>query len=220
VTESYAMLAVYHELNQREFSKRLTLFPEDRRYYVILATSIIGSEMSKKVGETPVAVVQQGEGFVESLLELVNPGDDETFRHVIEVCLIDILRDEIRFSCKNCRNFTACLDAENLPLGTLFRRRVEGDESASLRDEIAGQIDEAFKRTPHIESDSAHRECPEFSHQYMASHVGEVFGRYASIASTLRAQYGINREHVLRQMVDINLDFCGKAQASIDGDDA
>lgn len=220
MTESYAMLAVYHELNQREFSRRLTLFPEDLRYYIILATGIIGSEMAKKVGETPAAVVRQGEGFVESLIELVNPGDDETFRHVLEVCLIDILRDEIRFSCKNCRKFPVCLDAENSPLEALFRRRVEGDESPSLRDEIAGQIDETFRKAPYIESDAANRECPDFSHQYTAGHVGEVFGRYASIASTLMNQYGIDRERVLRQMVDINLDFCGRAQASIDGDDA
>ncbi|MCK7502825.1 MAG: hypothetical protein MZV70_01155 [Desulfobacterales bacterium] len=47
------------------------------------------------------------------------------------------------------------------PLEALFRRRVEGDESPSLRDEIAGQIDETSRKAPHAESDAAIRECPD-----------------------------------------------------------
>ena len=47
-------------------------------------------------------------------------------------------------------------------------------------------------------------------HQYNASNVGEVFGRYANIAVSLQQQFGLDYKKFLQQMVSVNMTFFEK----------
>lgn len=208
--KTFSLLAILHELNDREFRKKLALFPEELRYYAILASSIVGSENAKRVKETPDAVVEDGEGFVSKMLGMADPEQDETFRGILETCLLETLKDELRFYCPNCRNFNRCLDIENLSVGALFQRRVNGEESDELKQDIRLQVENALQHTPYVETDEAHKLCNDFAHQYTLSNIGEVFGRYADIAATLQNKFGIDYRRVQQQMVTINMDFYEK----------
>lgn len=209
-TRKYSFYAVSCELNRREFRRKLGLFPEELRYYVILANSIIGSENAKRVAETPEAVVEDSREFVEKLLSMVSPQEDDGFREVAETYLIETMKDELRFSCPNCENFDRCLDLENLTVGSLFRRCAQGEETEEIRKEIDRQIDSALRRTPYLETDRAHELCRDFRHQYRISDIGEVFGRYSEIASELQRSFGLDYGKIQREMVVINMDFCEK----------
>ncbi len=209
---TFSSLAILYELSAREFKRKINLFPEDLRYYVILASSIIGSENSKRVKETPGAVTEESADFVSRLLEIRSPEQDEIFRGILETCLIEALKDELKYSCMNCKGFDRCCDTDALQLGTLFQRRVNGDESEELKREIALQVDRALQGAPHMETDEAYALCTDFVHQYSVSRVGEVFGRYADIAAALQRDFGIAYTKVQQQMIAINMQFCEKAQ--------
>ncbi len=209
-TETYSFFAVSYELNKREFRRKVGLFPEEMRYYVILANSIIGSENAKRVAETPEAVVEDSREFVEKLLSLVSPGADDGFREVAETYLIETMKDELRFSCPNCENFSKCLDLENLTVGLLFKRRANGEDTEEIRREIALQVDRALKNIPYIDTDMAHELCKDFRHQYRASGVGDVFGRYSDIAAGLHKSFGLDYGKIQKEMIEINMEFCEK----------
>ncbi|MEJ2697235.1 MAG: hypothetical protein P8013_11365 [Candidatus Sulfobium sp.] len=209
-TKTYSFFAVSYELNRREFRRKLGLFPEEMRYYVILANSIIGSENAKRVDETPEAVVEDSRQFVGKLLSMVNPGADQAFREVTETYLIETIKDELRFNCPNCKNFGRCLDLENLTVGELFRRRASGEETEEIRNEIALQVDRALTSTPYLDSDVAHELCKGFIHQYRASDIGAVFARYSDIAAGLQGAYGLDYGKIQKEMIEINMEFCEK----------
>ena len=187
-----SLLAILYELNDREFKKRLSLFPEEMRFYGILAGSIIGLENSKRLDETPQGVVGESEAFVAKLLGMVDPGQDEAFRHILETFLVEALREELRFCCPNCRGFGACLDVDNLAIGELFRRRVNGEETEALKAEIRGEVERALLGTPHLGTGEAHKLCRNFKHQYDNSDLGGLFGRYADVAAVLQKDFGIH----------------------------
>jgi hypothetical protein len=207
---TYATYAVMCELNSREFRRRLSLFPEEQRYLAVLASSIIGAQNAGRVEETPAAVVADGNDFVEKLLDIAMPDQDEVFKDVLEACLIETMKDELRYCCSNCANFSACLDMENMPIGDLFRRRTYGDETDELKKEISYHINQALRHTPHLDSDSAHLLCRNFRHQYPATALGEVFNRYADIADELQRSYGINYRKIQMEMVRTNMEFVEK----------
>jgi hypothetical protein len=209
--KTYSSYAVLCELSRREFRKKLALFPEEMRPYVVLAAGVIGAELAKRSGETPEAVVRDGREFASDLLEIADPGQDESFRNVLETYLVETLKDELRYNCPNCANFHNCLDMEDLPVGSLFRRRTAGEETDELRKEIAFQVDRVLQRTPHIDTDSAQTQCKDFRHQYSADALGEVFGRYAGIAAGLQDAFGIDYRKVQQQMILLNMDFCRKS---------
>ncbi|HMK61208.1 MAG TPA: hypothetical protein VK452_08710 [Dissulfurispiraceae bacterium] len=207
---TYSLLAVLHELNDREFKRKLAMFPEELKYYVILAGGIIGAELSKRVKETPEAVVRDGGAFVSGMINISAPNDDDAFKGVLETSLIETIKYELRFSCMNCRRFNECLDLDNLKIGSLFERRVRGDETQELRREIISEVAEALVSTPYIDDDNAQKKCDKFVHQYDVVALGEVFARYSEIAAALRKEYGIDYGTVLQHMVDINMNFCEK----------
>ena len=200
-----------YEPNDREFQRKLHMFPEDLRYYVILAGSIIGSENSKRIKETPEGIVEDAEGFVSKLLELKGPETDGAFKGILEKYPIETLNDELRFCCPNCRNFNKCLEIENLSIGELFKRRVNGEETDEIKKDIKLQVENALRDTPYIDTDEAHKLCKDFIYQYSISNIGEVFGRYADIAATLQKDFGIDYREVQQQMVAINMDFYSKS---------
>lgn len=208
----YASYAVLHELNRREFRKRLNLFPAEQRHYLILATGIIGAENARRVEETPAAVVRDGEDFVADLLDIVSPGKDEEFREVLETCLVETMKDELKFCCSNCMNFDKCIDLEHLSVGHLFRERSAGQDSDELKMAIARQLDHAFQKTPYLESDSAQKLCVDFRHQYTASSIGDVFNRYADIAAGLQNSFGIDYHKIQLVMISLNMDFYEKSK--------
>jgi len=214
---TYAAYAVMCELNSREFRKRLTLFPDRQHYHVVLATGIIGAENARRVEETPAAVVENGRSFVEKLLGIAGQGQDDAFRHVLETCLVETMKDELRYCCSNCMNFHACLDMEHMPIGDLFRRRVEGKDTDGLKKETTRCVNEALQRTPHIDSDRAHLLCGDFRHQYPAATLGEVFNRYADIAAGLQHTYGIDYRKIQAEMVRINMDFVERDRQTASG---
>ncbi len=201
-----------HELNKREFRKKLVLFPEELRYYVILANSIIGAENARRVAGTPEAVVRDGEEFVGKLLSMVAPEQDAAFREVLETYLIETMNGELGCCCPNCRRFDECLDLGNSPVGALFERRVNGEETEELKQEISREVDAALGRTPHLDTDEANRLCERFRHQYSAEEIGEVFGRYAEIAAELQGPFGVDYRKIQREMVALNMAFCEKVK--------
>ncbi len=207
---TFSLLAVLNELNDREFRRRLALFPAELRYYVILANGIVGAELSKRVQETPDAVVKRGGAFVSDMLNISAPRADEAFKGILEASLVETLKYELRFSCINCGKFNQCIDLDNLPVGELFERRVNGEETQELKDEISAQVSNALSRTHYLDIDDAHIRCKNFVHQYNAGSLGEVFGRYSDIAALLQKEYNIDHKTVLQQMVDVNMDFCEK----------
>ncbi|HEX8948273.1 MAG TPA: hypothetical protein VF790_04880 [Dissulfurispiraceae bacterium] len=210
--KTFALLAILYELNDRELKRKLAMFPEERRYYAVLANSIIGAENSRRVNETPGAVVQSSEDFVAKLLEMTNPEQDKAFRDILETCLVETLKDELKFCCANCMRFTACLDIENSQLGALFRRRVHGEETNALKKEIARHVANALGHTPHLDTDEADMLCSDFEHQYDSSRIGEVFGRYAEIASSLRGDFGLDYTRFQKQMLSANMHFYEKSR--------
>jgi len=211
--KTFSLLAVLKEINDREFRERLQEFPEKLHYYAVLAGSIIGAENSKRIAETPAGVAEQSEAFIEDLLKVTPVDDDKAFRELLEVYIIKTLESEMRFCCVNCRNFEQCLDVENLSVGQVFKKRVYGDETAETRKEIILQVEKALRNTPYTDSDDAHLLCDKFIHQYTASNVGAVFGRYASIASGLSEKFGIDYRAFQQQMIEINNSFFKKAEA-------
>jgi hypothetical protein len=217
----YAVYAVLYELNKRELKRRLDLFPAEMHYSVVLANSIIGSENAKRVKETPEAAVREGNEFVAGLLEmadsLAGSGQDDAFREILETHLIDTIQDELRYCCPNCANFNACLDVGNLTLGHLFQRRVLGDETAELKEEIALEVVKALERTPHIHTDDAQTLCRDFRHQYTVSGIGEVFCRYADIAIGLQETFGIDYKKIQQAMILFNMEFFEKSRGAAAG---
>lgn len=209
---SYSFYAVSYELNKRELRRKLGLFPEEMRYYVILANSIIGSENAKRVAGTPRAVIEESREFVGKLLSMVSPEDDEGFRKVAETYLVETMKDELRFCCPNCVNFPGCLDLENLAVGLLFRRRAEGEETDEIRKEIDLQVNEALRNTPYVDTDTAHELCADFRHQCRVSGIGEVFARYSEIAAELQRSFGLDYGKIQKEMIEINMDFCEKSK--------
>jgi len=207
----YGSYAVLQELSRREFRKKLGLFPDEQRHYVILAASIIGAENAKRVEETPAAVVKDGKDFATEMLNIVGPGQDEAFRAVLEIYLIETIKDELRFCCANCLNFNKCIDLENLSVGKLFRAQSEGQDSDELRKKIADQVNEALQRTPYLETESAHTLCMDFSHQYTTSSIGSVFNRYADIAAGLQHSHGIDYRRIQQEIISLNMDFYAKS---------
>lgn len=203
----YSMLAVLHEINRRELKNKLALFPEDLHYYVTVASSIVGAENAKRIKETPAGITQNSEDFVSKLLEIANLEDSDAFREVLGTYLVESLRGELAFCCLNCALFERCLDIENLSVGELFHRRVNGEETVELREDISSEVENALRNTPYIATDEAHRLCRDFVHQYNISNVGEVFGRYADIAAGLQRQYGLDYRKFLQQIVSINMSF-------------
>ena len=205
--KTFSLLAILHEINDREFKKRLAGFPEDLHYHATLAAGIIGAENSKRISETPEGVSKNSEEFVSNLLGLADLGDDDRFAKILETYLLDTLEDELRFCCYNCLCFNKCLDIEDLSVGDLFKRRVHGEESVRIRAEISRQVSDALIKTPYINSENAHLKCRDFRHQYNASNIGDVFGRYSDIAAGLQKQYGLDYKKILQQMVEVNMTF-------------
>lgn len=204
----YSTYAVFCELNDREFRKRLDIYPAELRFYVVLANSIIGLENARRVEETPEAVVRDAEEFVSKLLAMANPGDDGAFRDVLETFLLETMKSELRYCCDNCANFNSCLDLGNSPVGDLFERRVNGEDTAMIREEIAFHVANALKNAPYLETDRAHILCRDFRHQYSDSNVGLVFGRYSDIAMELQNSFGIDYRKIQKAMIAINMEFC------------
>ena len=203
----YSLLAVLHEMNRRELKNRLALFPEELHYFVTVASSIVGAENAKRLKETPAGVTENSEEFVSKLLEITSFEDSDAFREVLGTYLVEALRGELAFCCLNCRKFERCLDVENLSVGELFRRRVKGEETAELREDISREVEKALLNTPYVAAVRAHRLCRDFVHQYNVSNVGEVFGRYADIAAGLQRQYGLDYRMFQQQIVSLNMSF-------------
>lgn len=210
---SYTQLALMYELNSRESLRKQALFPEEMRYFAMLAGSIVGAELAKRVQETPEAIVKQSESFVSHLTNLATPGDDRVFQSILETWLIETLKDELRFCCANCRQFDTCLDTQHLTLGDLFRRRAEGEDTDELKAEIQSQIEAALKKAPYLQTEIADELCPHFVHTCTPSAISSVISRYASIASTLRETYPIDYRKILAQLVEINLEFAGRIKS-------
>ena len=209
--KQYSLLAVLHEINRRELKNKLNLFPEDLRYYATVASGIVGAENAKRIRETPAGVSENSEEFVSKLLELTSFEDIDSFREVLGKYLIETLKDELKFCCLNCTFFDRCLDMENLSVGELFHRRVNGEETPDIRAEISREVEKALQKTPFVATDEAHRLCKDFLHQYNISNVGEVFGRYANIALSLQKQFGLDYKKFLQQMVSVNMTFFEKS---------
>lgn len=208
--ELYSLLAVLHEINRRELKNKLTLFSEELHYYATVASSIIGTENSKRISETPTGVTENSEEFVSKLLEITSFEDSDSFREVLGTYLVETLKDELKFCCLNCRLFDRCLDTGNLSVGELFLRRIHGEDTAELREDIVREIDKALRNTPYVATDEAQRLCKDFTHQYNVSNVGAVFGRYADIAAALQRQYVLNYRKFLQEMVEVNMAFFEK----------
>lgn len=209
---TFSELAVLYELNKRASIKRLAAFSDDQKYFVMLAMSIVGAQNAKRVKETPQAVVDDSEGFVSKLLSLADAKSDDRFRHVLQACLLESLRDELRFNCTNCLGFNQCLNIESLTVGELFMKRVNGDESEALRKEISIAVEDALRKTPFVDCDNAHHQCSRFEHNYSSSSVADVFGRYAEIAAELKHEYNINYSEVQAAMLQLNMDFFEKSK--------
>ncbi len=207
----FSNLAILYELNKIEFERKLAIFPESLRYYVVLASSIIGTENSKRLNETPQKLIDNSEEFVKKMLELSTTIPDVAFRDILENYLIETLKDELRFNCLNCREFKNCLDIENQDeIGELFHRRVLGEETDELKQEIREKIQNALKKIPHINADDASRLCLHFIHNYTCESIGKVFGRYADIATKLRNDFGINYVKIQRSLIALNMEFFEK----------
>ena len=217
---TYAFYAVMCEINRRELRRRIGLFPEETRSHVVMASAIIGAENAKRMEETPSGVANNGAEFVAKMMDLADPWQDEEFREVLELCLIDTMKDELSYRCPNCRNFTACLDLENTEIGDLFRRRAEGEENEELKKETTTQVEKALRHTPHLESDCAHLLCENFRHQYTATNIGEVFNRYADIAAELQRAFGADYRRIQQEMVRINMAFVEKSGQKASGERA
>lgn len=207
-TLAYTLYAILHELNGREFKRKLNDYPEELLYLVILAHSIIGAENAKRIRETPEAVVKDGTEFVTKLLSVTDPEQEVTLKGILEEFLIKTLNDELRFCCPNCINFNRCLDINNLTIGELFKKRVNGEESEELKNDIKALIDSAIVNTPFITADDANKHCNDFIHQYDVPSLGNVIGRYRDIASALREKFNINYNEVQLRIIDVNLEFC------------
>ncbi|MBI5847352.1 MAG: hypothetical protein HZB31_05280 [Nitrospirae bacterium] len=212
--KTYSSYAVFQELNRREFRKMLALFPDELRHYVIASAGIIGAENAKRVAETPEAVVKDGADFAAQMLAIVNPGQDEAFRRVLETYLVYTMKGELRYCCSNCSNFNICIDLANLALsvGHLFKKQSEGQDSDELKREIALQLDSAFQRTPYLETDKAQLLCKEFRHQYTASSIGDVFNRYADIAAELQHSFGLDYRKIQQEIIALNMEFYAKSE--------
>lgn len=172
-----------------------------------VASSIIGAENAKRIRETPACVTENSENFVSKLLEITSFEDSDAFREVLGTYLVETLRGELAFCCLNCLLFERCLDVENLSVGELFHRRVNGEETAELREGISCEVEKVLRNTPYVSTGEAHRLCRDFVHQYNVSNVGEVFGRYADIAAGLHKQYGLYYKKFLQQVVSLNMSF-------------
>lgn len=207
---SYAQLAVLMELNNRESTRKRGLFSDELRYFAMLAGSIVGAELAKRVMETPEAVIRQSESFVQHLTELAPPAADGIFQEVLATYLVETLKDELRFCCANCRRFFTCLDTENLAAGELFRRRTNGEDSEELKTELTREIEEALTRTPYLTVEIADELCPDFMHTCTVADLGCVISRYAEIAAFLRERYGLDYRNVQEQLVTINIEFAGR----------
>lgn len=209
---TYSNIAVLYELNKREFNRKLALFPEELRYYVVLASSIVGNENSKRLKEIPPAVAENSKGFVEKMLELSSITPDSKFRGILETYLIEALKDELRFNCPNCMEFKNCINTDNRIIGELFQKRVYGEETDELKKEIRAEIEKALKNAPYIETDDAPAFCKNFIHSYSYTTVGEVFGRYSDIAATLVKDFGIDYIKIQQQMINLNMEFYEKSK--------
>lgn len=207
---TYASYAVMQELNRREFRRKLELFPAEQRHFVTLSEGIIGAANAKRIDETPAAVVRDGEAFAAELLEMIDPGQDASFREVLEACLIATMKNELRFCCANCSNFDACIDLDNLGVGHLFKKRSEGSDSEEIKTDIADRLDAALQRTPHLEADDAQALCTDFRHHTTTSSIGNVFNRYADIAAELQLSFGIDYRKIQQEMISLNMDFYAK----------
>jgi hypothetical protein len=205
--KTYSLLAILGEINRRELKQRLESFPADLHYYATAAIGIIGTENARRMQETPEGVKENSEEFISKLREIMSLDDAESFREILETCLLETLGDELKFCCLNCKNFEDCLQIESLSVGDLFCRRTKGEETPELRDEISREVDLALRNTPYIASAEADRLCSRFVHQYKAGTVGEVFGRYGDIASALQKQYGLDYRKFLQKMISINMEF-------------
>lgn len=208
---TYSSYAILRELNNKEFKRKLGLFPEEVRYYVILANSIIGAENAKRVKETPESVVENSKEFVEKLLSISSMEKDASFKEILETYLIETMKDELRYCCSNCAKFNKCLDIENLSVGLLFKKCANGEETDELKKEISFQVENALNSTPHVDTDIAHKLCNDFKHQYSSSEVGEVFGRYSDMALELQNSYGIDYKKIQQAIISINMDFFEKS---------
>jgi len=206
----YSLLAILHEINRRDLKKKLALFPEDLHYYVTVASGIVGAENAKRIRETPVGVTENSEEFVSKLLEVTSFEDSDAFREVLGTYLVETLRGELSFCCLNCTLFERCLDVESLSVGELFHRRVNGEETAELREDISREVEKALRNTPYVADDTAHRLCRDFIHQYNPSNVGEIIGRYSDIALGLQEPYGLDYRKFLQAMVSVNMTFIAK----------
>ncbi|KAF0182499.1 MAG: hypothetical protein FD164_1062 [Nitrospirae bacterium] len=207
---SYSQLAILMELNSRETHRKLHMYPKEMHYFAMLAASIVGAELSKRIAETPDGVAGKSDEFVSSLLNLAQPDTDGVFQGILETYLLETLKDELRFCCMNCKRFNACLDTEALAVGELFRRRASGEDTEDLRLEITRQVDAALDKTPYLHVEIAHELCKDFSHQYGESDIGSVFGRYAEIAAVLHEKYGLDYRKIQQQMLSVNMEFCRK----------
>jgi hypothetical protein len=206
----YSLLAVLQEINRKELKKKLGLFPEELHYYVTAAIGIIGSENSKRMKETPEGVRENSEEFISKLLEFISIDESQLFSEALGTCLIQTLRDELKFCCVNCTNFEHCLEVDNLTVGNLFLKLTKGEETPEIREKIAREVEAALRKTPHFESEEADRLCDRFSHQYRAGNVGEIFGRYGDIALALYNRYGMDYRKFLQDTVSLNMEFMEK----------
>lgn len=210
--EDLSLYAVLHELNGRAFRERIGRFPEALRYYVILADALVGLENSRRIGETPSGVIGESEQFVEKLKGMVNPSDDETFGAILLSCVLDSLKGELAFSCLNCRGFGECLQPGQLPVGRLFDRRVKGDETRELREEISRQVDAALVKIPYFDDEAAHAHCERFRHSHSVASLAGLFKRYSEIAGRFAAQYAFDYGQFLGELAAINMEFARKSE--------
>ena len=207
---TFASYAVMCELNRRELRRRIGLFPGTHRHHVVMASAIIGAENARRMEETPPGVTDSSAEFVAQMMDVTELGQDGEFTGILETCLIETMKDELGHRCPNCTNFTVCLGLEDTPIGDLFRRCAEGEETGELKKEVALRISQALQRTPHLDTHSAHLLCENFLHQYSATDIGEVFNRYADIAAAFRQAFGADYRRIQQEMVRINMEFVNR----------
>jgi len=113
-------MAILHEINKREFKKQALQISGGTPLFCNGGKQHHRSENAKRIRETPAGVTENSEAFVAKLLEITSFEESDAFREVLETCLVETLKDELKFCCLNCTRLNNCLDVEIFRSGNSF----------------------------------------------------------------------------------------------------